>query len=137
VVRGEQVTFPAMLCVSFEHFRDAGPPAVHLHARPGRRPTTPPALATVQSLALLTAMFTVGHSVSLALAALGWVTLPSRCVKTGIAITIALGALNATACIEGRILAIRWLTRCSLGVGLERERCFDPTRRLPCRKCCY
>jgi hypothetical protein len=69
-----------------------GPPAVHLHARPGRRPTTPPALATVQSLALLTAMFTVGHSVSLALAALGWVTLPSRCVKTGIAITIALGA---------------------------------------------
>jgi hypothetical protein len=97
----------------------------------------PRALATVQSLALLTAMFTVGHSVSLALAALGWVMLPSRCVKTGIAITIALGALNATACIEGRILAIRWLTRCSLGVGLERERCFDPTRRLPCRKCCY
>jgi hypothetical protein len=97
----------------------------------------PRALATVQSLALLTAMFTVGHSASLALAALGWVTLPSRCVKTGIAITIALGALNATACIEGRILAIRWLTRCSLGVGLERERCFDPTRRLPCRKCCY
>jgi hypothetical protein len=34
---------------------------------------TPPALATVQSLALLTAMFTVGHSVSFALAALGWV----------------------------------------------------------------
>jgi DMSO/TMAO reductase YedYZ heme-binding membrane subunit len=57
----------------------------------------PRALATLQSLALLTAIFTVGHSVSLALAALGWVTLPSRCVKTGIAITIALGALNATA----------------------------------------
>jgi DMSO/TMAO reductase YedYZ heme-binding membrane subunit len=59
----------------------------------------PRALATVQSLALLTAMFTVGHSVSLALAALGWVMLPSRWVKTGIAITItiALAALNATA----------------------------------------
>jgi hypothetical protein len=92
------VTFPAMLCVSFEHFWDARDhllfscmPAL---AAARRRPR---ALATVQSLALLTAMFTVGHSASLALAALGWVTLPSRCVKTGIAITIALGALNATA----------------------------------------
>jgi hypothetical protein len=55
----------------------------------------PRALATVQSLALLTAMFTVVHSVSLALAARDWVTLPLRCVKIGI--TIALGALNATA----------------------------------------
>jgi hypothetical protein len=28
-----------------------------------------------------------------------------------------------------------WLTRCPFGVGLD-EKGSDPTRRLPCRKCC-
>jgi HupE/UreJ protein len=92
----DPVSFPEMLTTGFQHFRDGTDHQLFLclvalgAARRRQRPA-----ATVRRLALLTLGFTTGHSISLALAALGWVTLPSRWVETAIAATIAIGAVHA------------------------------------------
>lgn len=49
--------------------------------------------ACLDVLRIVTA-FTLAHSVTLTLAVLGWVSLPSRLVESGIALTVVLGALN-------------------------------------------
>jgi len=49
--------------------------------------------AALRDVAVLVSAFTVGHSLTLVSAALGWVVLPSRVVETGIAASIALVAL--------------------------------------------
>ncbi|MCL8026912.1 HupE/UreJ family protein [Nocardioides bruguierae] len=103
-------TVREMLAIGFEHFRsgadhllllcllalgvarrslsvqasDAGTGAVKAGWR-----------TTVRRLVLLTATFTVGHSISLALAATGLVDLPSRWVETAIALTILVTAVHA------------------------------------------
>jgi hypothetical protein len=51
--------------------------------------------STARRLAALTVTFTVGHSLSLALATLGVVTLPARLVETAIAATIVVAAGSA------------------------------------------
>jgi len=86
----------SMLSVGFDHFRSGLDHQLFLcllalgAARRRNR-----GWKTVRRLAALTAMFTVGHSASLALAASGLVKLPSRWVETGIALTILLAALHA------------------------------------------
>jgi hypothetical protein len=50
-------------------------------------------LASFDVLRIVTA-FTVAHSLTLSLAVLDWVSLPSRLVESGIALTVLLGALN-------------------------------------------
>lgn len=91
-----RVSFAGMLATGFQHFRDGTDHQLFLclvalgAARRKQRPA-----ATVRRLALLTLGFTIGHSVSLAIATLGWVTLPSRWVETAIAVTIAISAVHA------------------------------------------
>lgn len=58
-----------------------------------RRRTGP--ASTARRLAALTITFTVGHSLSLALAMLGVVVLPARLVETVIALTIVVAAVHA------------------------------------------
>ena len=90
------VSFISMLTLGFEHFR-AGTDHLLFLALLAlgvvRRRTGPG--STARRLAALTVTFTVGHSLSLALAALGWVTLPSRAVETAIAATIVLTAVHS------------------------------------------
>jgi HupE / UreJ protein len=50
-------------------------------------------ITVVDVLKIVTA-FTVAHSLTLTLAVLDWVSLPSRLVESGIALTVFLGALN-------------------------------------------
>ena len=50
-------------------------------------------VTTLDVLKIVTA-FTVAHSLTLTLAVLDWVSLPSRLVESGIALTVLLGALN-------------------------------------------
>ena len=78
MVRGEQVTYPGDAVRQLRTLPGCPDHVLFICmlALPAAR-RRPRALATLQSLALLTAIFTVGHSVSLALAALGCVTLPS------------------------------------------------------------
>ena len=82
--------------VGFAHFRE-GPDhllflcLVALGAARRRAGLT----ATARRLAVLTVTFTAGHSLSLALATLGVVTLPSRLVETAIALTIVVAAVHA------------------------------------------
>ncbi|GAA2576209.1 HupE/UreJ family protein [Winogradskya consettensis] len=91
-----RVSFATMPATGFQHFRDGTDHQLFLClvalgvARRKQRPA-----ATVRRLGLLTLGFTIGHSVSLALATLGWVTLPSRWVETAIAATIAISAVHA------------------------------------------
>ena len=72
-------------------------PAVLVRAPPrsgsawGPQPRLVPALIDV--LRIVTA-FTVAHSITLTLAVLGFVSLPSRIVESGIALTVLLSALN-------------------------------------------
>lgn len=72
----------------------------------GSRPRIMPLLATVTA-------FTVGHSVTLALAAGGLVLLPPRLVEAGIALSIVLGAANLVWPVLGHRV---WLF--ALGFGL-------------------
>ena len=72
--------------------------------------TLRPALWDV--VAIVTA-FTVAHSITLSLAVLGWVALPSRWVESAIAATVVLAALNNLyPLIQGR----RWLLAFCLGL---------------------
>lgn len=67
-----------------------------------------------RDVAWVVTAFTVGHSVTLVMAALGWVTLPSRLVETVIALSIAVVALLNVVRPEGR-QHVPWL---ALGFGL-------------------
>lgn len=72
-------------------------PAVLVRGAPGARaawsprPTLPPAL--IEVLKIVTA-FTIAHSITLSAAVLGLVSLPSRIVESGIALTVFLSAIN-------------------------------------------
>lgn len=57
------------------------------------RPVPRPGLAVWEVLRIVTA-FTLAHSITLSLATLGWVTLPSRLVESTIAASVVLAALN-------------------------------------------
>lgn len=57
--------------------------------------------------------FTAAHSVTLALAALGVVSLPSRWVESAIALSVVLAALNN---VWPRVLARRWLAALAFGL---------------------
>ena len=59
-----------------------------LRAHHGRWLTGKPLRATVRSVAGIISSFTLGHSVSLALAALGWVSLPTVWVESMVAVSI-------------------------------------------------
>jgi hypothetical protein len=68
--------------------------------------------ATVDVLKIVTA-FTVAHSITLSLATLGWVALPSRWVESAIAASVVLAALNnLRPLFQGR----RWMV--AFGFGL-------------------
>jgi hypothetical protein len=82
--------------VGFEHFREGSDHLVFLClVALGAVRSRTRLIATFRRLAMLTFTFTVGHSISLALASVGWVTPPSRFIETGIAVTIVLAAIHA------------------------------------------
>ena len=60
------------------------------------------AKVTIVSVLRVVTAFTIGHSISLALATLGWVSLPSRPVEIAIAISILATAVHAIRPIFGR-----------------------------------
>lgn len=64
-------------------------------ARGKRWAAARPWRATARQLATLVTAFTLGHSLTLALGAVGWLRLPSAPVETLVAVSIALGALHA------------------------------------------
>lgn len=68
----------------------------------------------LRDVGLVVTAFTVGHSITLVGAALGWFTLPSRIVETTIAFSIAVVALLNVALPEGR-QHVPWL---ALAFGL-------------------
>ena len=68
-------------------------PAVVLYGSGGWQPRASLREAAIDVLKVVTA-FTVAHSLTLSLAVLGFVHLPSRWVECGIALTVMLGALN-------------------------------------------
>lgn len=78
-----------------------------LAVREGRR-------KALRDVGFVVTAFTVGHSITLVGAALGWFTLPSRIVETIIAFSIAVVALLNVARPEGR-QHVPWL---ALGFGL-------------------
>ncbi|MFF5233676.1 HupE/UreJ family protein [Dactylosporangium sp. NPDC000521] len=88
-----------MLHAGFEHFRQGADHLLFLCVialAAARRSLRRARLrARVTLMAGITAMFTAGHSVSLALASLGWVSLPTRVVDAGIALTIVVAAAHA------------------------------------------
>jgi hypothetical protein len=57
--------------------------------------------------------FTVAHSITLSLAVLGWVSLPSRLVESAIAATVVLAALNN---LYPLVQTRRWLLAFALGL---------------------
>ncbi|RZS54921.1 HupE/UreJ family protein [Sphaerotilus mobilis] len=63
-------------------------------------------------LAVVTA-FTLAHSVTLSLATLGWISLPSRAVESVIALSVALAAANN---LRPTVMGRRWLA--AFGFGL-------------------
>lgn len=68
--------------------------------------------ASVDIVKVVTA-FTLAHSVTLSIAALGWVSLPSRFVESAIALTVVLGALNN---IFPVITERRWVAALAFGL---------------------
>jgi hypothetical protein len=87
-------------------------PAV-LQRRGGRWVQRPTLREAVLDIARVVTAFTVAHSLTLALAVLGYVRLPSRWVEAAIAITVLLGALNLLFPLVDRR---RWAV--ALGFGL-------------------
>ncbi|MEV4137761.1 HupE/UreJ family protein [Dactylosporangium sp. NPDC049742] len=89
----------SMLHAGFEHFRQGADHLLFLCVialAAARRSLRRARLrARVTLMAGITAMFTAGHSVSLALASLDWVSLPTRVVDAGIALTIVVAAAHA------------------------------------------
>jgi hypothetical protein len=68
---------------------------------------------TILDVLKIVTAFTVAHSLTLTLAVLGWVSLPSRMVESGIALTVFLGALNNLAPV---ILKRRWIAAFVFGL---------------------
>ena len=90
------VSFATMLRVGADHFRAGVDHQLFLCLLAIGAACRRAALRLrVRQLALLTLCFTLGHSVSLALATAGGVDLPSRWVETCIAVTILLAAVHA------------------------------------------
>ena len=69
--------------------------------------------AAALDIARIVTAFTLGHSVTLALAALGHVSLPSRWVESAIAASVLLAALNN---VWPLVQARRWLVACAFGL---------------------
>ena len=87
-------------------------PAVLFWQRPRWLPVATLRVAVVDVLKIVTA-FTVAHSITLSLAALGFVSLPSRWVESAIAASVVLAALNNLyPVVQGR----RWAV--AFGFGL-------------------
>lgn len=63
-------------------------------ARSGRRAKVRPPLAATAQVARVVSGFTLGHSMTLALASIGWVSVPSRWVELAVAASIAVAALH-------------------------------------------
>jgi len=90
------VSFATMLRVGADHFRAGVDHQLFLCLLAiGAACRRAPLRLRLRQLALLTLCFTLGHSVSLALATAGGVDLPSRWVETCIALTIVLAAVHA------------------------------------------
>jgi hypothetical protein len=86
---------PWLFGVGFDHFRSGVDHLVFVCiVALGAAQRTVRRRATAYRLALLTGAFTVGHSLSLAMATMGWLTLPVRVVETAIAGTILLAAVH-------------------------------------------
>ena len=68
-------------------------PAVVLHRAGGWAPRSSLRDALIDVTKVVTG-FTLAHSITLSLAVMGWVNLPSRIVESAIAFTVVLGALN-------------------------------------------
>ncbi len=87
-------------------------PSVLLLRRPAATARSAVAVTTLDVLRIVTA-FTVAHSLTLTLAVLDWVRLPSRLVESGIALTVLLGALNN---IRPVLRERRWLAAFLFGL---------------------
>lgn len=87
-------------------------PAVLAHVHPGWRPAERFAPAFWDTLKVVTA-FTVAHSITLSLAALGMVSLPSRLVESAIAASVALAAANNLRPVVG---SGRWIVAFLFGL---------------------
>ncbi|MDX1804798.1 MAG: HupE/UreJ family protein [Alcanivorax sp.] len=87
-------------------------PAVLVWKRGGWRPARSMGKALRETLAVVSA-FTLTHSISLALATLGLVTLPSWLVESGIALTVAIGG---AANLMPRLFPRRWLMALAFGL---------------------
>jgi hypothetical protein len=81
-----------------------------------RKPRWEPAKsfrASFWDVAKIVTAFTVAHSITLSLATLGWISLPSRWVESAIAASVVLAALNnLRPVVEGR----RWLVAFCFGL---------------------
>lgn len=89
------VSFGQMLRVGANHFREGVDHQLFLCLLAiGAACRRAPLLSRARRLAALTLCFTLGHSVSLALATVGGVSLPARWVETCIAATIVLAAVH-------------------------------------------
>ncbi|MEZ4360592.1 MAG: HupE/UreJ family protein [Kofleriaceae bacterium] len=86
-------------------------PAVLRRQGARRRPATSFAEVARDVLGVVTA-FTLAHSITLALSALGWVRLPVRFVETAIALSVAVAALNNLL----RGVDARWAVAFALGL---------------------
>ena len=82
-------------------------PAVALFRQGHWEPHTSLRDAALDVAKVVTA-FTFAHSITLSIAALGWVTLPGRFVEAAIALTVVLGALNN---LYPLVTRRRWLPR--------------------------
>jgi HupE / UreJ protein len=87
-------------------------PAVVLHRRSGWQARDSLKDAGFEILKVVSA-FTLAHSLTLTLAVLGWVHLPSRAVESAIAATVLLGALNN---LKPVILGRRWVVAFAFGL---------------------
>ncbi|WP_179220356.1 HupE/UreJ family protein [Rhodococcus sp. NCIMB 12038] len=111
----DPVSLGSMITVGFDHFREGTDHLFFLtlvvltvcvrRLRP---------VAAARRIAALTVAFTVGHSLSLLLATLGWVALPGRLVETGIAVTIVAAAIH----VMRPLVAPRLEVLITLGFGL-------------------
>jgi hypothetical protein len=87
-------------------------PAVVLYRKTGWEPHACLRDAVLDVARVVTA-FTLAHSLTLSVAVLGWVTLPSRFVESAIAFTVALGALNN---LRPVVTRRRWLAAFVFGL---------------------
>ena len=93
----DSVSLGSMITVGFTHFREGTDHLLFLTLvvlTVFARRLGP--FDAARRIGALTVAFTAGHSLSLLLSTLGWVTLPSRLVETGIAVTIVAAAVHAT-----------------------------------------